>query len=239
MKNFLIAFSVFTCWCVVGLYFLNTTGASNRKSLFKAASVVEESIVNTPKRINTLELTDTLFKESEDASEKRGIYQDSSFAETGNYDALINNIQERLERNQRAIEEDEERLRLAKLNKKSKASKTSRPEADITFRPSFKLARLVHDQKAAEFLAQVERQLKINPQTQIEIIGHTDHIGDDRDNYKLALEQAQKIRQFVIKSFNLTENQVIASSKGESDPLYPREMEDKIELNNRYELIFK
>ena len=60
-----------------------------------------------------------------------------------------------------------------------------------------------------------------------------------KDNYKIALEQAQKIRQFIIKSFNLPENQVIATSKGEADPLYPREMEDKIELNNRYELIFK
>ncbi|MBH11644.1 MAG: hypothetical protein CMF37_01735 [Leeuwenhoekiella sp.] len=143
-----------------------------------------------------------------------------------------------MERNQRAIDEDEERLRLAKLSKTA-TTKAAKPNADITFRPVFKMARLVRDENASRFLAEVERRLKIKPQAKIEIIGYTDHIGDDRDNYVIALEQAQKIRLFLIKSLNLPENQVIALSKGEEFPLYPREQEDKIELNNRYELIFK
>lgn len=242
MKNFLIAFSVFSCWCVVGLYFLNATGAfNNRKSLFvDASSTVESPNSGTIKKQAPGYVLDSIYQATEPTEQlaDRGIYQDSSLAKTGNYDKLIDDIQKRMERNQRAIDEDEERLRLAKLSKTA-TTKATKPNADITFRPVFKMARLVRDENASRFLAEVERRLKIKPQAKIEIIGYTDHIGDDRDNYVIALEQAQKIRLFLIKSLNLPENQVIALSKGEEFPLYPREQEDKIELNNRYELIFK
>lgn len=168
----------------------------------------------------------------------KNTYTDSSLNSSGTNDKLIEELQSRLERTKHAMEDDQERLRLAKLKQVEVHSKSVVRNVDITFRPVFKMARLVRDQNAAEFLAEVKRKLRIKPQARIDIIGYTDHIGDDRDNYELALDQAEKIRLFLIKSLNLPENQVFAYSKGEDDPLYTRDMEDKIKLNNRYELIF-
>ncbi|MEH6656484.1 OmpA family protein [Leeuwenhoekiella marinoflava] len=165
-------------------------------------------------------------------------FSDSSINNSRTNDKFIEELQKRLKRNKLAMEEDQERLRLAKLKQAEVKTESVARNVDITFRPVFKMARLVRDQNAVEFLAKVKLKLKAKPQARIDIIGYTDHIGDDRDNYELALDQAEKIRLFLIKSLNLPENQVFAYSKGEDDPLYTRDMEDKIKLNNRYELIF-
>ena len=238
MRNFLIAFSVFVCWCVIGLYFLNSSGSVNRASLFMKYKPAESSVEKLV--LDSIEPTETsdVLTESESELSNKNTFADSSLNSSGTNDKFIEELQHRLERTKRAMEEDQERLRLAKLKQAEINTKPAVRNVDITFRPVFKMARLVRDQSAAEFLAEVKRKLRIKPQARIDIIGYTDHIGDDRDNYELALDQAEKIRLFLIKSLNLPENQVFAYSKGEDDPLYTRDMEDKIKLNNRYELIF-
>ncbi|MFD2828327.1 OmpA family protein [Leeuwenhoekiella polynyae] len=238
MRNFLIAFSVFLCWCVIGLYFLNSSDSTNRNSLFIKHKPIENNIQELVLDSLTPSQSFDNLDDSDSEITTKNTYTDSSLNSSGTNDKLIEELQSRLERTKHAMEDDQERLRLAKLEQAESNSKFVVRNVDITFRPVFKMSRLVRDQNAAEFLAEVKRKLKAKPQSRIDIIGYTDHIGDDRDNYVLALDQAEKIRLFLIKSLNLPENQVFAYSKGEDDPLYTRDMEDKIKLNNRYELIF-
>lgn len=60
--------------------------------------------------------------------------------------------------------------------------------------------------------------LKANPQTQIELQGHTDSVGDANANQSLSESRASSCRKYLL-SKGIPENQVIARGFGEAEPI--------------------
>ncbi|MAW95346.1 MULTISPECIES: OmpA family protein [unclassified Leeuwenhoekiella] len=242
MKRFLIAFGVFFCWFLLGILFINTSGALDRKSIFASEVSTKRDIDSTPNVIKP-ELVPFVNLDSEEEEEEEN--QDSiiKMSDTitaanlnSSNDQLIQELNKNIQDNKRELAEYEEKLRNAK--KRTNATSVAPRTFDALFYPEFKHARFVAEQKATSFLIFVKQKLSADPNLHIKVVGHTDYIGDKEDNYLLALDEAKKVREFLIKSLKLPDNQVSAYSSGETEPIYDRDSANR-ELNHRIEIYFE
>ena len=80
---------------------------------------------------------------------------------------------------------------------------------------------------------------KNNPNNKIEIIGHTDNIGNSKDNYNIGLKYSKQVRQYLINKGKFNNSMIKASSKGESEPIDDNYSERGRIANRRIEVIFK
>ncbi len=238
MKRFLIAFGVFCCWFLLGILFLNTTGALDRRSIFAS----NETINNRSSNPDDLKLPVTLvpFVDEDDLIENNtNIYELDTFSGSalnrGN-EKLVEDLTKSIQDKKKALAEELEQLRNVK--KQSRGNTIAPRNFDALFYPEFKHARFVVDQKATSFLSFIKLKLASDPNLHIKVVGHTDYIGDQQDNYILALDEAKKVREFLIKSLTLPDNQVSAYSSGETEPIYEKNSENR-ELNHRIEIFFE
>jgi hypothetical protein len=70
----------------------------------------------------------------------------------------------------------------------------------------------------------------------IDLTGHTDDIGDEGENYRLALKKANIIREALIEKGMLPEN-INANSKGQSEPVADNSTEEGRSQNRRIEVV--
>ncbi len=82
-------------------------------------------------------------------------------------------------------------------------------------------------EKLAAFLAQ-------NPSVRLEIAGHTDDVGDDRDNLLLSENRARSVVAFLAKK-GVDEKRLAARGFGESQPVAPNDSDANRSLNRRVE----
>lgn len=108
----------------------------------------------------------------------------------------------------------------------------------LVYQPIFSDQGIVVDQRLIELIPSVAQWLDLDPKNFIEIIGHTDHVGHDQDNYRLALKWASQARSFLI-SKGINSERIKALSAGEQQPLYTNSNSRGREKNRRIELIFK
>lgn len=78
--------------------------------------------------------------------------------------------------------------------------------------------------------------LKSQPSIKIEIIGHTDDIGDDNDNQVLSEQRAQAVKDAIVTK-GITEARIQVAGKGESEPIASNEDEAGRAANRRTEFI--
>jgi len=108
----------------------------------------------------------------------------------------------------------------------------------LLYQPTFSDQGIVADHKLIELIPSVTQWLDLDPKNYIEIIGHTDHVGHDQDNYRLALKWASQARSFLI-SKGISSGRIKALSAGEQQPLYTNSNSRGREKNRRIEFIFK
>lgn len=108
----------------------------------------------------------------------------------------------------------------------------------LVYQPTFSDQGIVADHKLIELIPAVAQWLDLDPNNFIEIVGHTDHVGHDQDNYRLALKWANQARSFLI-SKGINSERIKALSAGEQQPLYTNSNSRGREKNRRIELIFK
>ncbi len=85
-------------------------------------------------------------------------------------------------------------------------------------------------------LEEVKTAVARNPDLKIEVIGHTDNVGNANDNYLLALKHARQVRWYLVTKGKLDRKQVIAKSKGESESIASNKTERGRFLNRRIEI---
>lgn len=71
----------------------------------------------------------------------------------------------------------------------------------------------------------------------IEIAGHTDNVGSPETNIKLSKERAESVRQYLLQTYGLPQNMVVAQGYGEAQPIAPNDTPDGREKNRR--VVFK
>ncbi len=92
-------------------------------------------------------------------------------------------------------------------------------------------------QKIEAYLDDVAKRVKKSGKTVV-LTGHTDSVGNDDYNYKLALKRANKIRNYLLAK-GVPANKVKAMSKGEKEPIATNETPEGRDKNRRVELIIK
>jgi len=71
----------------------------------------------------------------------------------------------------------------------------------------------------------------------IEVAGHTDNVGNPQSNLKLSKERAEAIRQYLLQTYGLPPNAVIAHGYGDSQPVASNDTAEGREANRR--VVFK
>ena len=98
----------------------------------------------------------------------------------------------------------------------------------------FNSAALTEDSE--EGVAMLAEFLESHPEINVELAGHTDHVGSDAYNLKLSQERAEVVRQALI-SKGIAEARLNAKGYGFSKPIYPNDTEEHRAMNRRTEMI--
>ncbi|MFY0675355.1 MAG: OmpA family protein [Bacteroidia bacterium] len=97
----------------------------------------------------------------------------------------------------------------------------------------FGLAKLA-DEDSYRFLDTLAMAIEKYKPKQIEVIGHTDNVGSEKDNLALSEKRANHIKDYLINQ-GVEYKLISAKGKGESEPIDP----EKPELNRRVEFVFR
>jgi flagellar motor protein MotB len=76
--------------------------------------------------------------------------------------------------------------------------------------------------------------LKLKPSVSVEIAGHTDSNGDEKDNMKLSQSRANEIKKFLV-SKGIDPNRITTVGQGETSPKYQNDSDENKSLNRRIE----
>ena len=71
----------------------------------------------------------------------------------------------------------------------------------------------------------------------IEVAGHTDNVGNPQNNIKLSKERAEAIRQYLLQTYGLPSNSVVAHGYGDTQPIASNGTAEGREVNRR--VVFK
>jgi len=105
--------------------------------------------------------------------------------------------------------------------------------------PEFSETGIAINKDLKTLLSELIIYFKNNPDKKIEIVGHTDNIGNSKDNYDIGLKYSKQVRQYLINKGNFSSSSIKASSKGESEPIDDNYSESGRIANRRIEVIFK
>jgi len=90
--------------------------------------------------------------------------------------------------------------------------------------------------EAQAYFDQVIAYLQARPDARITLVGHTDSVGLRASNQKLGLKRANEVRDFMVQQ-GAAAQQIVAESKGESEPIADNRFTPGRQKNRRVELI--
>ncbi len=105
-----------------------------------------------------------------------------------------------------------------------------------TIYPKFVNNDVFANQEMRDLLTEAKFILDTNPEVVLEVIGHTDYVGNAQDNYLVALKYAQQVRWYLISKGDLDKSRIKASSKGETEPIANNASAQGRLLNRRIEI---
>jgi outer membrane protein OmpA-like peptidoglycan-associated protein len=86
-------------------------------------------------------------------------------------------------------------------------------------------------------LAQVAELLRRDPGLRLEIVGHTDAVGDDTVNLRLSESRALAVRSALVIEHRVADHRLATRGAGETEPVAPNDSEAGRALNRRVELV--
>ena len=119
-----------------------------------------------------------------------------------------------------------------------KAAKFSLPEPKTIY-PKFVNNDIFVNEPLRNLLQETRHILSQHPNATLEIIGHTDNIGNANDNYLLGLQFARQVRWYLINKGQIDKDRVEASSAGESQSIATNATENGRNINRRIEIKYK
>jgi OmpA-OmpF porin, OOP family len=104
---------------------------------------------------------------------------------------------------------------------------------------NFPSGRAFIDPMYFSLLAKVQRAIRIFPEVDVVVEGHTDAVGDDKNNEKLSLERANAVRAYILASMGLPNNKVKAIGFGEAKPIASNDSNPGRQQNRRIDVVLK
>ena len=233
MKNFSKAFVIFLFWAGIGIFFLYSTNAFVGDESLKSQSGPEINNADNSE-------VDTHFGNAETDTD--------TINETSYIDDHLNDIDtlqtEVYTENSLLFDELNSSLKDHYIKKpaekaeKSVPKRVKSPRGDIIY-PRYSNGGLVMDKKLQQYANSIKEKLDTHTDYQLIIVGHTDNVGNDVDNYLIALERARQIKWYLTTRMGLDEDRVSAISKGETEPLFNNDTKAHRSKNNRIEVIIE
>ncbi|GHC51732.1 hypothetical protein GCM10008083_14280 [Ulvibacter litoralis] len=115
--------------------------------------------------------------------------------------------------------------------------KTRLPDTKTVY-PTFSNSGILINDNLKELLAEVKQVVQDNPDVRIELIGHTDNIGNEIDNYKMGLDYAKQVEWYLIAKGGIRNSKIKSSSKGESEPIEANNTEAGRTMNRRVVVVY-
>jgi outer membrane protein OmpA-like peptidoglycan-associated protein len=104
--------------------------------------------------------------------------------------------------------------------------------------PRFSNSGILINDNLKNLLSDIKQIVKDNPEIRVELIGHTDNIGNDLDNYEMGLYHANQIQWYLVTNGGIEKSMIKSTSKGESEPIDTNDTESGRIANRRIEVIF-
>lgn len=98
----------------------------------------------------------------------------------------------------------------------------------------FETAKADLQDKSRSELNKLIEQLKLQPSLRIEIAGHTDDVGDAKQNHVLSLKRAQSVVNYLVEA-GIQRERIKAIGFGKDKPIVPNTSEENRQLNRRIE----
>lgn len=115
--------------------------------------------------------------------------------------------------------------------------KTKLPEPKIVY-PRFSNSGILINQNLKNLFTEIKELSKNNPDLKVEIIGHTDNIGNSIDNYKMGLNYAKQVLWYLTAKGAIDKANIKSTSRGEEEPIDTNNSERGRNANRRIEVIF-
>ena len=107
-----------------------------------------------------------------------------------------------------------------------------------TVYPEFSHSGILINQNIKDLLAELKLIVKERPEIRVELIGHTDQIGSEIDNFKTGLNYAKQVEYYLVSKGGIDKSRIKSSSKGETEPLEPIANSPNILANRRITVVF-
>ena len=122
------------------------------------------------------------------------------------------------------------------FNEKRKIELTI-PKKKIIY-PNYSNSGILINKELKVLLSDIKNNLSRNPELKVEIVGHTDYVGSGIDNYRMGLKDARQVRWYLISNGGFKSDQIIATSRGEDEPIDSNKENKDILSNRRIEVIY-
>ena len=233
MRNFSKAFVIFLFWAGIGIFFLYSTNAFVGDESLKSQSgpkinnadnsEVDTHFENTETDTDIIDETSYIGDHLNDIDTlQTEVYTENSLL----FDELNSSLK------------DHYIKKPAEKAEKSVPKRVKSPRGDIIY-PRYSNGGLVMDKKLQQYANSIKEKLDTHTDYQLIIVGHTDNVGNDVDNYLIALERARQIKWYLTTRMGLDEDRVSAISKGETEPLFNNDTKAHRSKNNRIEVIIE
>ena len=111
----------------------------------------------------------------------------------------------------------------------------STPENKI-FYPDYASSGVLINKNLKKLAEGLKNQLTKDPDLKIIIVGHTDNVGSNVDNYGVGLKSSNQIKYYLQKSHGIDASRIKSISKGENEPLVPNNSKKSRNINRRIEI---
>ncbi len=115
--------------------------------------------------------------------------------------------------------------------------KLALPEVKTVY-PKFKDNNIYDSKELRDLGVEINNVIADNPEVKIQIIGHTDNVGNANDNYRQALRKARQVRWYLVEKAGIKRDRLVAISQGESQSIASNKTKRGRFLNRRIEILF-
>lgn len=109
--------------------------------------------------------------------------------------------------------------------------------ASQIFYPGYANTDLIVGDDLISYATELKKILAKNPTKKVMIIGHTDNVGNAKDNFTIGLKKSRQIKWYLTTRRGIERSKITAISRGESSPIESNESVWGRKKNDRIEII--
>lgn len=213
---------------IIGRYFEGEEAPAGFKNMGLARAAAVRAKFSPPIDSKIIRLKSLLVKDVE--ADKKGYFEAVKLDWIEKYSTL-EKIEDANTSSDKAVASGKDNNGETNTAKESKATISSK---NVMVRFPFNSTTQEFDQKVEDYLVELGVYLK-KTGDKVSLTGHTDNIGDDASNMRLGAQRANKIRA-ILRKAGVNRNQIITSSKGESQPVATNDTDLGRQKNRRVEI---